>query len=372
MGLWEINARVVFLIIFPGVRPMRVSFLLKRWRGFTLIELLVVIAIIAILIALLVPAVQKVREAAARTQSANNLKQISLACHSANDANKRLPPTDGCYTTTWSTSQWAVPPTPRQTIFGYLNPFIEQNSIYVSTPADIMWTSNAVISTYIAPSDPTAPANGMGSGNWAGFSTPISPTWGGAGAPSAGVLSYAANQMVFQGPPQQTGANVLAAGPLYNGPNYIVPSSIGWASSQATASIPKTFRDGTSNTIMFAERYAVCNNRNVNPTFAAEHTWNYLEWPNGTSFGGVGVWGVGYDNPANGWDGTDGTLGSLPQWAPTDPQCVGYYIQSFSDGVLQVGMADGSVRGLGPGLTLDDWRFLNHPADGQMVGTSAN
>src|SRR5437879_5419057 len=67
---------------------------MKR-TGFTLIELVVVIAIIAILIALLVPAVQRVRDAAARTEVHNNLKQITLATHSFNDAHRRLPPATG-------------------------------------------------------------------------------------------------------------------------------------------------------------------------------------------------------------------------------------------------------------------------------------
>src|SRR4249920_1437363 len=87
----------------------------KRRPAFTLIELLVVIAIIAILIALLVPAVQKVREASNRTQCANSLKQLGLAIHAHHEANAFIP-----YTRVDPKETWAL----------LLLPYLEQQNLY--------------------------------------------------------------------------------------------------------------------------------------------------------------------------------------------------------------------------------------------------
>jgi prepilin-type N-terminal cleavage/methylation domain-containing protein len=138
-------------------------FPIRRRTGFTLVELLVVIAIIGALIGLLLPAVQSAREAARRTQSLSNLRQIGLALHNYHDANRKLPPGFRSTTTgTWSGgSNDAVPESgPGWSFFALLLPFLEETSLHSTIRFDLPITDplnkaarETIVPVFIDPGD---------------------------------------------------------------------------------------------------------------------------------------------------------------------------------------------------------------------------
>jgi prepilin-type N-terminal cleavage/methylation domain-containing protein len=292
----------------------------RNRSAFTLIELLVVIAIIAVLVGLLLPAVQKVRDAAARAQCQNNLRQCALATHNCQDAFNHLPPATGWYPGTQS-GGWG-------NVFFHILPFMEQSNVYqATTDGKGNYTaknvphapSTIVIKTYFCPSDPTGSGGNM-----------FDPDYGGGTYWAAG--SYASNFQVFGD----------AAGQNWQG----------------YGNIPATIPDGTSNTIFFADKLQVCwaiaswdwyGRDWSNPNFAVPM------WQKGGLFDSVGPASLFFVNPPAPW------------WK--NPNCDERKASSYHTSGITVGIGDGSVRFLPVGIGPQTWWSACTPAGGEVLGS---
>ena len=338
----------------------------RRRAGFTLIELLVVIAIIAVLIGLLLPAVQKVREAAARMKCQNNLKQIGLATHNYHDANQKLPPF----------SNWVYQK--KETgIFYLLLPYLEQQNLvnlsktqhnqgyYFTAPYTdyCVAIGQNIVPIYLCPSDATNDDH-LDKGSIDNY------------GPLFATGSYAANVLVFD-------------------PN---PDS---------RSLTNAMPNGTSNTVMFGHQVEYCNDPN---TFGDPVNFGFNDWDAtydqtgtfhplaGFGFGGTaaGANGIPFANgyfltrcpdPAQCWRGPNNVPGhglsrpltnsfprfhdgNLPfQVQPAPGQCDAVVLHSPHTGVMPVGLGDGSVRSVSPSISLLTWVIACQPDCGLALGS---